>query len=102
MFYHPDCHTCAETIAELKTPHFTHKELKILAIFPERDEKLWRDKIGMIPEEWICGFDKAGVLEAKKLYDLKPSPSLYLLDKSLLILKRCRLDEIAGYLAVTQ
>lgn len=101
MFYHPDCHTCAETIAELKnSPFFTHKELKILAIFPERDEKLWRDKIGMIPEEWICGFDKTGVLVAKKLYDLRPSPSLYLLDKKKsVILKDARLDEIAGYLA---
>ena len=54
----------------------------------------------MIPEEWICGFDKTGVLVAKKLYDLRPSPSLYLLDKKKsVILKDARLDEIAGYLA---
>jgi len=101
MFYHPDCHACAETIAELKnSPFFGHKELKILAIFPETNEKLWRERINMIPKEWICGFDKTGVLEEKKLYDLRPSPSLYLLDKNkVVILKDARMDEIAGYLA---
>lgn len=82
-FYNPECHACKETLHFLKNSSIisgliSSNKLDILAIYPDQDISLWQQSVSEVPQKWINGFDKDGVV--KKLYDLRAIPTLYLLD----------------------
>jgi thiol-disulfide isomerase/thioredoxin len=100
LFYNPDCDNCRKTMGRMKISDALNKvvedgSVKVLAIYPEQDEQLWKDSAGNLPAAWINGFDKEGIIDAEELYDLGSMPSLYLLDKDKkVIVKDASFDEI--------
>lgn len=86
LFYNPDCHGCAETLAAMKASPVLNspavmKQLKILAFYPDEDHEAWVNHQSEIPATWINSYDKNLTVLTQELYDLKAMPTLYLLDK---------------------
>lgn len=87
LFYEPDCHSCKQAIGELqqfKTINMYTQNgiLKILAIYADEEEmEIWKNQLPSMPRQWIVGYDNGMIIKSNNLYDLKASPTLYLLDK---------------------
>lgn len=86
LFYNPDCHGCAETLAAMKSSSILNnpavmKQVKILAFYPDEDREVWQNHQSEIPATWINSYDKELTVLTEELYDLKAMPTLYLLDK---------------------
>lgn len=86
LFYNPDCHGCAETLATMKSSPVLNsptvmKQVKILAFYPDEDHEAWVNHQNEIPITWINSYDKELTVLTEELYDLKAMPTLYLLDK---------------------
>lgn len=62
--------------------------LKVLAIYPDRDLDAWHEYAPTMPASWINSYDKGGVIEAERLYDLRAIPAMYLLDSRKTVLVR--------------
>ena len=94
-FYNPECDACKKIKAALINSAIINstiksKKLKILAMYIDRDEKLWLDHLNDMPQEWIHGRDEDEYLFKNKVYDLRAIPTLYLLDKDKkVLLKDC-------------
>lgn len=101
----PGCHTCMETIEELKNATFINqaiskKQLTILSLYPDVDMEEWKKHNASFPPEWINGYDKKQIIETNNLYDLKAIPTLYLLNKEkTVLLKDVMAVEVEDYLA---
>ena len=85
--YVPDCRVCAELVSGLKisgilSPLIKSGKLKIVAVYPDTDLEAWRNHLDEIPKEWINGYDTKHVINEDKLYDIKATPTIYLLDKN--------------------
>ena len=103
LFYNPDCHGCAETLATMKTsevlnsPHIM-KQVKILAFYPDEDREVWTKHQHEIPDGWINSYDKGLTVLTEECYDLKAMPALYLLDKDKkVLLKDATVKEVEDY-----
>ncbi len=103
LFYNPDCHGCAETLASMKqSPILGHptiqKQIKILAFYPDEDLSIWEKHRHEIPVNWINSYDKELKVMTDEVYDLKAIPTLYLLDKDKkVLLKDAAVGEIEEY-----
>lgn len=85
LFYDPDCDHCNETIATLRNnPDLNSAiedgKLKVVAIYTEADESLWRSTNGSMPENWTVGIDRSDIA-GTGLYIVPEMPGMYLLDK---------------------
>lgn len=85
LFYDPDCEHCQATIKELEDSQLLKdlqqtRELKILAVYPEANSKLWMDYASAMPANWVNVSDQQQITLHKK-YDLQALPSIYLLDQ---------------------
>ncbi|MFC4665985.1 DUF5106 domain-containing protein [Falsiporphyromonas endometrii] len=104
MFYTPGCHTCEMTIDQIKRlPALKaldkNQKVRLVCIYAEPDIETWEKYESNIPEYAVNGIDKDGTILSDELYDLKASPTLYLLDKDKkVILKDAGLQEILPYL----
>ncbi|MCD7973445.1 MAG: DUF5106 domain-containing protein [Candidatus Azobacteroides sp.] len=104
FFYYPDCSVCKEHIQQLNTSpiitdQLTHHLLTILAFYPDKNTGLWEQYKGLIPASWINSYDKAGTVETEELYDIKASPTLYLLDRNKkVLLKDTHIERVEAYL----
>jgi hypothetical protein len=106
FFYNPECEACKnmkEAIAgsSLISNSLVSGELKILAVYTEKDIKLWQKHLSEMPENWIQGRDENDYLYNNNIYDLKAIPTIYLLDKNKkVLLKDCMfLSEIEQTIA---
>ncbi len=103
LFYNPDCHGCAETLAAMKqSPVLNHpavqKQIKVLAFYPDEDLSIWEKHRSEIPSHWINSYDKELTVLTHEVYDLKAIPTLYLLDKDKkVLLKDAPVGEIEEY-----
>lgn len=103
FFYEPGCSSCEEAIAEMKSNPglnsvIENGGLKILAIYPDGNEEIWKDYQNQIPNNWINAIDKDQVIVTKNLYMIKATPTIYLLDKDKkVILKDSYLPQVYGY-----
>ncbi|CAM3818354.1 DUF5106 domain-containing protein [Sphingobacterium prati] len=103
IFYDPDCSHCKETIHQLRdTPElmqlFTQLEVQVLAIDPWGDRSKWKNYMPEMSEKWINGFDSESKILSFNLYDLKASPTIYLLDENKkVILKDTYLQPVIQY-----
>ena len=94
-FYNPECHACKEMKTALINSKVINSkvergELKLLAVYTDRDEKTWLDHLSEMPEMWIQGRDENEYLYKNKVYDLRAIPTVYLLDKDKrVLLKDC-------------
>lgn len=103
FFYQPGCPVCAEHITFLKSNPFFEQKLKentcMLAIYPDGEMEKWKDYQSQIPDSWINGIDPDQTLIKKQLYDLKASPTIYLLDKhKKVLLKDANINQVLQYL----
>lgn len=104
FFYEPGCPHCDEAIGQLKNnPDFQqlidNGGLQMLAIYAAGDFKVWKAYQPNIPVSWMNGFDTDRQILSKAIYDLKASPTIYLLDKDkVVLLKDTGLSEVASYL----
>ena len=103
-FYNPGCEACQKlqnmlTTSPLIKELLLVKRLKILALYPDEDLSEWEAHKGDIPTSWINAYDKEGVINEKEIYDLKATPTLYLLDKDKkVIFKDAQFSVISEYL----
>lgn len=95
FFYEPGCGGCASAIENLQ-PELTVQEwirrgdLQILAIYATAEYSLWKDYQQYIPPLWINGINTDRSIIADNLYDLKASPTFYLLDSNKVVLLKDR------------
>ena len=103
IFYDPDCSHCKETIHQLRdTPQlvqaFSELQLQIVAIDPWGDRSKWKNYMSEMSEKWINGFDSDSKILSFNLYDLKASPTIYLLDENKnVLLKDTYLQQVIQY-----
>lgn len=103
MFYDPECSHCKETIHQLRdTPQlvqlFEQQQVQVLAIDPWGDRNKWKNYMPEISEKWINGFDSESKILSFNLYDLKASPTIYLLDENKrVLLKDTYLQPVIEY-----
>ena len=54
--------------------------LVVLCIYADEDEQAWRSHVAHMPlQGWIYGWDKWQTLRTQESYDLRATPTLYLL-----------------------
>ncbi|MEN5378926.1 DUF5106 domain-containing protein [Sphingobacterium kitahiroshimense] len=104
LFYDPDCPHCKEAIFQLReTPElvqlFSQLQVQIVTVDPSGDPKRWKAHLPELSDSWINGLDVQRTIMSSNLYDLKATPTMYLLneDKKVL-LKDSYLDQIIQYL----
>ena len=87
MFFNPDCTECRNVREQIKnSPAITQAistgNLKVLAVYPDKDIEMWKKYREEIPSTWINGYDRSLSVREKQTYDLKAIPCLYLLDST--------------------
>lgn len=83
--YDPDCSNCRkheQILAEL--PAFVEMQekgiLRVLAVYPDDNEEEWLLKSSYMPRGWIVGWNKQSDIRNKTLYEIRATPTMYLLD----------------------
>ncbi|MGH2624182.1 MAG: DUF5106 domain-containing protein, partial [Sphingobacterium sp.] len=103
MFYEPGCSQCEHTIASLKDNSAFNSVidqggLKVLAIYPDGNKEIWKDYSHNIPSNWINGIDLNQTILTQGIYQIKATPTIYLLDKDKkVILKDTDLKQIGEF-----
>lgn len=100
----PDCPTCKELMEKLDglkevRKAIEEKRLKVLTVYFEEDEKLWRDYLVTANPDYIHGWDFYNRIEKEKLFDTEMIPYMFLLDKDKRVIKKdIYWDEIENYI----
>ncbi len=84
MFYEPDCPSCESALLYLsENPVIKEasKSFNLLAVYTGEDESLWRLSSSKFNNYWIVAYNSCFSITIERLYDRRPSPSFYLLDK---------------------
>lgn len=103
LFFNPDCPSCKEVAGQLQrfaplTQALAVCRLRVLAIYAGQDTQLWEKYKDELPAEWHVGYNSPRDILSKELYDLRTTPTLYLLDTNKrVILKNTSVEAIAGY-----
>ncbi len=102
VFAKSDCTTCEAFIKQLRGNDELKAELeklKLDIVIIYLDTELSPDKFDSLPEWVISGFDYEGVVLQKQLYDIKATPTFYLLKRGgEVLLKETFPDEVLEYL----
>lgn len=103
FFYVPQCPSCEESIKILNNhPEFNamlNSKIKMLALYADGNKEIWENYRKNIPSSWINAVDLQQEIIKQGLYDLKASPTIYLLDeKKRVLLKDTDLNELLNYL----
>lgn len=105
FFYDPDCANCREYEHVLSgIPAFLEMQgkgiLRVLAVYPDGDRDEWLLNSSRMPRGWIVGWNKQGDIRSKTLYEIRATPTLYLLDKQKkVILKDTAIEQVVQYLS---
>lgn len=111
MFSNPDCSTCAAvTDAMLKSEvlnkvyamnNTTRTMITTLNVYPFEDIDEWEAQLPSLPSNWINAYDKGMTITKQKLYDIKATPTIYLLDSNKkIILKDTTLETIESFFEI--
>ena len=93
LFYDPDCHDCSVLIEEMQASPETQaaladKRLQIVAVYPDGDEDMFAAGVGKIPAGWTDGMNTGGAIFEQELYNIRHTPSVYLLAPDATVLAR--------------
>jgi len=103
FFYEPGCPHCEEAIEQFETtPGFQrlvkNGKLNVLAIYAMGDQNIWKAYQPHIPAGWTNGLDRNMRVLNHGLYEIRASPTLYLLDKDkVVLLKDTDLRQVASF-----
>lgn len=89
MFYDPDCRACEKAIEFIDKSEAIVKmgaRLNKIAIYTGEDITKWFNTAGKFNSGWRVAHDKDMAISVNKLYDIRPSPSIYLLNKEKIVL----------------
>lgn len=84
MFYDPDCHDCAmleRHLAESPLPEQKNVGVVMVSPYGEQDG-LWLEHARTMPAAWTVARTANDDFESDELYDIRITPTLYLLDRS--------------------
>ncbi len=99
FFNNPDCDECKQTKLMFMATNIP-ENVKIVSIYPDNNEELWKSSLTHTPDNWINGIDKELVVDSEQTYVLRTTPTLYLLDShKKVILKDASPTEIIRYLS---
>lgn len=104
FFYDPDCSNCRMYEKELAgNPAFVELQqtgrLHVLAVYTDENKEEWLQKAEQMPPGWIVGWNEQGDIYGKQLYEIRATPTMYLLDKQKkIILKDATLEQVIQYL----
>ena len=105
FFYDPDCPNCRKHERVLsEMPAFLEMQekgiVRVLAVYPDEEENEWLLNSSKMPPGWIVGWNKQGDIRSKTLYEIRATPTMYLLDKQKkVILKDASMEQLIRYLA---
>lgn len=108
FFYDPDCSNCSESEHILASiPFFLDMQnsgkLRVLAVYADENKDEWLQKSSAMPAGWIVGWNRQGDIRGKQLYEIRATPTLYLLDRQKkVILKDASLERVVQYLSAGQ
>jgi len=104
-FQHPDCPTCVELRNKMKNMEalnhaITSGKLKVLSIYFEDNEDLWRNYLKTRAfENWTHGWNYDQHITEKRLYDIRKLPMIMVLDRDKKVIKKDLLsNELEGWL----
>lgn len=102
FFYEPGCSSCKENINILRNNSqfdaLLEYKATMLAIYPDGNKEIWKENDLNIPSSWTNGIDLDKVILKKRLYDLKASPTIYLLDnEKTVLLKDTNIYQLLEY-----
>lgn len=82
-FNDPNCENCHEITAEFSQDSLltANPRLTVLAVYPDEDTELWRQKPQPFPKTWIDAYSPKGEINTLQLYFIRATPTIYLLDK---------------------
>lgn len=80
IFYNPDCESCGEVVERFGKLPMT-EWFSVLAIDAESDRGRWEATKMDMPEGWTVGYALSPLLD-EDMYDLKASPTIYVLDST--------------------
>jgi hypothetical protein len=101
FFNNPDCQECKHVKRVLEENESINKFCKskritVLAIFPDEDLTIWKE--AQYSDLWINAYDNGCKILRDNIYDLKASPTIYLLNKNKkVILKDTDIDKLINY-----
>lgn len=83
-FHDPDCDNCHEITSMLaRDSLFTdNPRLTVIAVYADADTGLWRKEPQPFPKSWIDAYSPDGEINAKQLYFIRATPTMYLLDRN--------------------
>lgn len=89
MFYEPDCPACEaslEYFANNTVIELASKSFNMVAIYTGDNLEHWKESAKKFKPYWIVAHDNDMVITMERLYDRRPSPSFYLLDKNKIVI----------------
>ncbi|MDR0995090.1 MAG: DUF5106 domain-containing protein [Tannerella sp.] len=104
FFYNPDCEHCREVIGQMMGSSdleamLHSKRLALLAVDAENDFAAWKEHLSAMGKDWTVAYDKKQRILSDEVYDLKASPTIYLLDKDKkVLLKDTSFERLMSYL----
>jgi thioredoxin-related protein len=103
LFYTPGCYSCEVVINQMKQSPvirslISNETLKIVAVCSEKDNQECSSFAVNLPRNWLVGTDVSE--DIHQLFDLKASPTLFLLDsKKTVLLKDTEIHLIEAFFA---
>ena len=106
FFYEPGCPSCnsiKQGILDSSAFKGMESNLTYLAIYHGEDYTAWKESINLFPSNWIVAHDIGQEIVNDKLYDVRASPTMYLLDSAYkVLLKDPDLFQLDNYLLTLQ
>jgi hypothetical protein len=101
-FIDPDCPACQRGIERLKSSPVLknmRNKVRIVTMYAGVDHQRWNEWSGVLDSSWVNGYDREMKIQEGSLYDLRPTPSFYLMDNQKnVLLKDAPLEYIERYL----
>lgn len=87
FFWSADCNECTEYTKEFKkiNEQYKSKGLKIMAVYTFADKKAWEKSIEEQKQNWINVYDPLRRSGYERLYQVKKTPLVYLIDQKMKI-----------------
>lgn len=104
FFNEPGCPSCAAGLEVLDASAVVNKlladhRLTLLAMYAGDEREEWLRHAPDFPPAWLNGYDETGEIRLHQVYDVRATPSFYLLDRDrIVLLKDATAEEVLDML----